>query len=331
MAASKNPKLSRNRKKGSSSSKKSSSSSSGAPRFEVPAIEIPQRSVLQEGRDSIQVMREAYPALAALTEKYGPRLATAEANTAAARGQAELSAIQRLGPDFEQALMAASPRIRQAVDAVGAGLSETGPSDLESELRQQALSELRLGGTLAPDEAAGAEQQARAAYSARGMVGSRPAAIAEVLNRTNLQEMRKGQRRGFASGVEALSQQRRAGDRAFSLGATSTLGGYLDPQQRIFGRGGSVVSSSLQGPAQFQGFLGAAGDVGQSNQQAALTGALAQADHTRFLQGLQWDDYMTRLNAGYASDIAGRNNSSAVTGAAIGAAGTAVAGIAIAF
>jgi hypothetical protein len=206
-----------------------------------------------------------------------------------------------------------------------------GPSGIETELKRQGLAELKLGGQLSPEEQRGAQQAARAAWSARGMATGTPAAIAEVLNRQSFADARQAGRRAFAGGVDTMSTARRASDVAGTGNIFNTMGAFWDPQQRIFGRGGSAVTGNVNMTGPYQPYLGAAGDVGQSNQQATLgTNAMNQAAQ-------QWDqqrmdtNWYTMFNADETNRNAAAQRSASNTNAAIGAGAGALSAAALLF
>ena len=89
-------------------------------------------------------------------------------------------------------------------------------SDIESELTRQAEGDLALGRSLSPEQIRESQQSTRAAYGARGLGTSAGAGTAEVLNRDRYATARESQRRDFASGVEGMSQDRIRAARGFA-------------------------------------------------------------------------------------------------------------------
>jgi hypothetical protein len=77
-----------------------------------------------------------------------------------------------------------------------------------AELERQASEELGLGGRLSAQEERDAQQAARAAWGARGLALTKPAAIAEVMNRDVYARERQEQRRTFAGGVSNVLEAR---------------------------------------------------------------------------------------------------------------------------
>jgi hypothetical protein len=232
--------------------------------------EAPQRNLLQEGRDGLQLMREAYPVLYSLQNEWNPQFAQLEARTGAARSQAETAGVQASGTSIRDAIVNASPEMQAGSTALLAQLGDVGASPLEQELQNQALSDLKMGGQLSPEETRAAIQSARGASSARGLGQGVPAAVLEVLNRDAASRGRLNDRRSFAAGVDTNSTQRKAGDRSFTLNAINQSQAMYDPYQRIYGSGGSQASGQVSGPAAYGNYLSAAGGVGTSNQNALL-------------------------------------------------------------
>lgn len=98
-------------------------------------------------------------------------------------------------------------------------------SALSGALNDSALSQLNLGGSLSADDERAAQQSARAAYSARGLVSGRPAATAEVLNRDALSRQRQQERQNFGLQVE---DQNLKGLGTRTASSTALGGGVLD-------------------------------------------------------------------------------------------------------
>lgn len=296
-------------------------------------FEAPMRNLLGEGRDALQLMREAYPSLYETQRAYNSKFAELEAQTGADRARAETAAVTASGTTVRDALRGASPEIAATGDALLAGIKGTGPSGIETELTNQALAELRMGGELSPDELRQVTQGSRAASSARGLGMGNAAAISEVMSRAGMAEARKGARRSFAAGVDANSQQRRASDNSYILNAGQAAMRDYDPYQRIYGRGGSQATGTVSGPSQFGNYLSASNNVGASNQDARLQAQKLQEERYQF--GINRDDsnYWSQVNMNATNANAAAQRSSAnsnallgtvgsLGGAAIGAAGT---------
>ena len=104
--------------------------------------------------------------------------------------------------------------------ASGRAASGGGTSMLGGDLTSMARDQLALGGQATPWELQQAEQQAREAWSARGLVNSPGAVGAEIINRDDLQRQRLLERQNFASGVEQMNQ----GGLLSLIGATANQG-----------------------------------------------------------------------------------------------------------
>lgn len=263
---------------------------------EMPSYQAPERDFLKEGRDAITVMKEAYPALYEVQSQYNPKFAQLEAQTAATRSAAEVAGVRASGTSIRDAIRGASPEIAASGDAMLRELGNTGPSDIESELKRQALDELRNGGSLSADETRQVQQGSRAAFTARGLGNGSPAAISEVMSRASAAEGRKSQRRAFAAGVDANAQQRTASDRSYVLNANAQAVAQYDPFQRIYGSGGSTASGTVGGPTQFGNYLGASGNAAAGNQQAAVNTNQLNEQGRQYNMGVTEDSRQFEIN-----------------------------------
>ncbi len=313
------------------SSSKSSSSKSKKKKKSEYEFEAPQVNLLQQGREAIQLAREAYPAFLGLNRTYGADYARNEVDVAEARSAAEQQAIGRQGLGLRQTLLGASPEITAANQSVMDRLKETGPSEIEGELKNQALRDLKLEGSLSPEDIRAAVQQSRSASSARGLGMGNSAAVAEVMNRQAFSEQRRDQRRGFASQIDGQATGRRAQDAAISNNAFNTLGAFWDPQQRMFGRGGSQVTGQTTGPSAYQPYLGGAIDVAQGNQNAQMQAAALGQDAYQFDINREDSNYWSGVNRKDGNTNAAAQRKSSTGAAVAGAAGTALGLMALAF
>jgi hypothetical protein len=182
---------------------------------------------------------------------------------------------------------AADPRsaLWQATAAnVQGNLGQLDP--LTQQLQEKAQSELALGGKLSESQIADAAQQARAAYSARGMLGSSGSIAAEVLGRTAFQQQLLGQREQFASGVSGLVQQQLANRTQAAMGMSQADIAATQANQQLAGQlYGTGANLGLQG-AQVGGAL--QGQIAQNIQNAQQQqAALTQAGINVYQQGLQ--------------------------------------------
>lgn len=274
-------------------------------------VGAPQRSLLDEGREALQFMDEASPRLLANQQQYAPQFARAEADTAGARADAERGVIDRQYGQLRQSMLSASPELTRANQAMTDRLGELGPSVIEGELQRQAADELRLGGGLTNDQRREADQSVRAALSARGLAGGTGAAVSEVLNRQAASDARMAQRRAFAGNVEGMTQQRKSGDAAVANNTFNTLSAFWDPQQRLFGRGGSAVTGQVSGPQAFSPYLSAASNVGSGNQGAAMQAAQINENARQFDSAQQWDRQAFGMNREDTRSAIAANNAAA--------------------
>jgi hypothetical protein len=109
------------------------------------------------------------------------------------------------------------------------------PSALSGALNENAISQLSLGGALSDEEERAAQQSARSAYSARGLVSGRPAAAAEVLNRDAYSRQRLLERQNFGLQVEDQNLKaegtRTASSAALGGGILDYFGGIRDDER----------------------------------------------------------------------------------------------------
>src|SRR5215510_1089420 len=150
-------------------------------------------------------------------------------------------------------------------------MSQLGQLDpLTQQLKDTASSQLALGGQISQQEAQDFAQQARAAFSARGMMQSNPSVAAELLNRDVYQQQRLHQRETFASGVSQLADQQAQERMANAMGWTQAdLQATMANQQ--------AAAQMTQGIAG----LNQAQIAAQSGLQQAIAGNLAQARQTQ--------------------------------------------------
>ena len=191
-----------------------------------------------------------------------PRLTTAEAKAAAQRARIERDTVKKQGKATINSIFAASPDLKKAKNALFGQLKGIGPSAIEGELSNQALSDLRLGGSLSAEDQRMAQQAARSAFASRGLNQSNISAVGEVLNRQQYSDQRLNERRAFAGGVENMVQGREQGDRAFASTVYNQGFATLDPYQRVFG----AYSQQGGNPAT----LGQAFGAGSTNVQAGM-------------------------------------------------------------
>lgn len=321
------------KKKSGKDGSSSASSESGAPEAIDPHAF--DRNVLEEGRQGLQLMDEAYPRILANQQKYGGAFARNEVDIASQRSQAERDAINANGKQNRQAILDASPEISKANTSIMDRLNELGASKIEQNLNAQALGDLALGGRLSADDTRESQQAARAGMQARGLNRGQGAAVAEVLNRQQFSEGRLNQRRGFASAVDAQTQARKANDSSIANNAFNTLGAFWDPQARMFGHGGSQVSGQISGPNSYAPYLGAAQDVGKTNQMAqtgiAMQNQKLQQELYGFNVNREDSNYWNMMNMNASNANAAAQQKQNNTNGWISAAGSVLAIAAMAF
>lgn len=247
----------------------------------------------------LDLYRQAYPQISAL-----------EAGSATAQRTADIGDVEALGPRAQAAFRAANPQLTALLDSLSTEAMGAGASDIETEMKRQAMTELGLGSSLSADEERAASQKARQIWGDRGLSVGKPAAAAEILSRYDAGQNRLNQRRAFAQGVDMYSNEREGMDRSFKGNvATLTAANTRDPFLAILGR--------------------------PSN-----TAAIANADFTNagFTQNAAprlfnpesayaADIYDTNYNGAAATNIANANLSAALYGADQARAGAETAGM----
>jgi hypothetical protein len=215
----------------------------------------------------------------------------------------QLSALsQQAGTDPSQATsyltnlrnqVGADPRsamFNQLSGNVMGALGTTSP--LLGQLQGMAQQQLALGGQLSPSEMADATQQARAAFASRGMLGSNASVAAELLNRSQLQQQRLGEREQFGMGVYGASEQATQQQIANAMGVNQMDIGATQTNQALAGQLGLAIPGIQQ--AQITQQAGLQGQLAQnalagSQQQMALQSAANQTQMGGYQQaaGLQ--------------------------------------------
>jgi hypothetical protein len=166
-----------------------------------------------------------------------PRLTVTEARAAGQRANVERQGVDRYGAGHFASLYNVSPELATARDAMMERLATAGagPTRIQAELENQAYTDLGLGGSLSPEDQRNADQGARGAMEARGMLYGNPGAVAEVLNRQQFADARRNQRRDFAMQTDSLMQGQEEANRAFTSRAFGQLWDTLDPYRRLYG------------------------------------------------------------------------------------------------
>ncbi len=183
-------------------------------------------------------------------------LRTGNVNDAGALGGQALGTLQRLNPNMYGALNAANATAGRA----GAY------SPIQQLLQQQALGDLSLGGQLSPEDTRRAQQAAREAWSARGLVNSNGAVADEVLNQDYLARQREAERRGFAQSVDAMGFGQR------QQGFSNTLQNAALQGQYAFNPFQTITSATTQNQGLNQNLFGntagfSSGSFGNQNVQ----------------------------------------------------------------
>lgn len=137
----------------------------------------------------------------------------------------DLADFQMLGPQYTAALLAANPQQGALLD----------------EMNRQALAELQSGGNLTPDQQRIAQQQSRAAFSARGLAGSNGGIADELLRQFQLGEQLKAQRRGFAGNMLGYNQAVVGDPFLATTGRASQVAGLSG---QVFGQGGQMYQQT---------------------------------------------------------------------------------------
>ena len=177
-------------------------------------------------------------------------------------------------------------------------------TQIEAELRRQALSELQLGRSLSPEEERMAQQSGRAGYAARGMAVGQGSALAEVLNRDSLATARQSQRQAFAGTVNQAETQ----NRLARLGAAGNLLGQAANVYQGQGQGQMGVAQGWIGIDPYQRALGSSLPGQAMGTSAAMVGN-AFGQSMQYGQDLintnfnaAWSDYLNNQNLALAGN-----------------------------
>lgn len=98
---------------------------------------------------------------------------------------------------------------------------------IQQTLEQQAQGDLALGGQLSADQTRLAQQAARSAAEARGMVGSNSSVVNEVQRQLDMSRTLQNERRGFAQGVEQQGFGQLASQQGQAIQAAGVTNDYL--------------------------------------------------------------------------------------------------------
>jgi hypothetical protein len=199
-------------------------------------------------------------------------------------------------------------------------------TEIESELKRQALSDLRLGRSLSAEQEREAQQGSRVGFASRGMAIGMPATLAEVLGRDVYATGREQARRGFAGSVNQMVE----GNNLQRMGQTANLLGQTAGTRQNTASLGLGIGQAFIAADPYQRALG-------SNIPVASQGPSAQMVSNAFGQILNygsdlyntnfnasWSNYLNNQNLGLAG-AGGRSGMGAAIGSGIGtAAGTAI-------
>ena len=225
-------------------------------------------SAAEAARAQVQAQIAAYPQLEAL------QLGTISKISGNLDNQYTRDARAALGRSMEDTA---------GIRGIGQTLREqSGPTNIERQLQQQAEADLALGRQLSPEEIRDAQQSARAAFAARGLSSSLGASAAEILNRDQYAQARESARRNFASATNQMVTGNvfgRYGQAANTLGAagqmdqqTANQMPQIDPYARALGSAaiGSGISGNLTSALgnTWQGAQQMAGNVASYNANA---------------------------------------------------------------
>ena len=189
----------------------------------------------------------------------------------------------------------------------GAVMGQLGNLDpVTQQLSDMAQQQLSLGGQVSQQGLQDADQAARAAYSARGMLNSTGSIASEVLNRDAVQQARLQQRQQFASGVSGLVDTETQQRTANALGLTQTdiaatqanqaLAGQLYQAAGGLGQSGAQIQGGLQG--QISSNIGNAAQLQGTLAQQAISNQQTNAQLASGLQGAILDQQYRQQQAG---------------------------------
>ena len=183
-----------------------------------------------------QYFRSLGRTLPVLEHEVMPAMSRIQARAATAQREADIADVERLGPRASAAFRASNPELYGMMEEMAAAAEAIPESEIGQELDRQALDELRLGSELSPAATRTAQQQARAAWSARGLVESPAAAAEEVLRQYEVGQERLRERRGFAGAREAERLRRLGIQSGMREQAARWYARTKDPFMQILGR-----------------------------------------------------------------------------------------------
>lgn len=211
---------------------------------------------------------------------------TREANTLLRQGN-----IQDVADNYQQALAlrkAANPSLYSALDQY------TQQAQAQSAADQARIAQ---AGILSREDTRNAQQAAREAWAARGMVNSEGAVGSEILNRDALIRQRQNEARAYG--------QQSSANLYNAAGANSA--NLFDPFGTILGQQYGMQTNNMGSNAQLF-------NQGAALSSGALGNQYAQNVFNPFSQYAN-DVYGTNVNAYYANQIGAANNAAAIEGA----------------
>lgn len=229
-----------------------------------------------------------------------------------------LGTVQKLATNLgNQETRDAQSYIRRALALGEMDPNAAMPTSIEQGLYDAGERELALGRSLSPEQERMAQQSARAAYAARGLGTSMPAASAEVLNRDALASQRERERQAFASQQNTMFMGNVMGRRgALADLYTSGAGNLIaaDPYNRAVAPGLGLGQGTQGNMMQLSGQT-----FSSANQ---LAGAAAAANAS-----MQADRYTNWANMQAAREAAGAMRQSGMYGMIGGIGGGLLSGV----
>jgi hypothetical protein len=234
---------------------------------------------------------------------------TAAGNTALRTGNVQDAS--NLGGQALGILQQLNPNMYGALNQTNTTSGTAGsPSDIQMMLEQQAREGLALGGQLSAEDNRLAQQAAREAWSARGLVNSNGAVADEVLNRDALSRQRLAERQALASAVDQQGfSQRQQGFGNQVQNSLLQMQGAFNPFQTITSANTQNQGSNQQLFSQGAGF--SSGAFGNQNVNNLVNPFNPYAQ----------DVYNSNFNAANARYISAGNNAAAMAGARDAATG----------
>ena len=196
-------------------------------------------------RMETDIIREQFPALLDIYEQNQPRVAALEEEARASARQADVSDVQRYGPQMAEAFRKANPDLFRQLEMVERAANDGGPTAIEQKLEAEALRKMAEGGTLSAEELYRADQDVRGAFQSRGRNQGNAAITSEVLNRYGLRRDRENQNFGFAMDANRMLRAGQDADRNFQAQAVGLrAGATIDPAMAVLGRQSTATGAT---------------------------------------------------------------------------------------